>query len=72
MQPLGAFAGCDQPSIGFRPFEYSDRNYFFGRDDELDVLEGQVKQNRFVAVVGRSEAENPLSSAQACDRGWRR
>jgi hypothetical protein len=37
-----------------RPFEYSDRKYFFGRDDELDVLDLQVKQNRFVAVVGRS------------------
>ena len=46
--------GCGRPFIGLRPFEYSDRKYFVGREDELDVLELQVKQNRFVAVVGRS------------------
>ena len=51
---MGGSAGFDRPFIGLRPFEYSDRKYFFGRDDELDVLELQVKQNRFVAVVGRS------------------
>jgi hypothetical protein len=50
----GASASFDRPFIGLRPFEYSDRKYFFGRDDELDVLDLQVKQNRFVAVVGRS------------------
>jgi len=49
-----ASASFDRPFIGLRPFEYSDRKYFFGRDDELDVLDLQVKQNRFVAVVGRS------------------
>lgn len=47
-------AGCERPFIGLRPFEYSDRDYFFGREDELDALELQVKQNCFVAVVGRS------------------
>jgi hypothetical protein len=50
----GKPAGFDRPSVGLRPFEYSDRKYFFGRDDELDVLEFQVKRNRFVAVVGRA------------------
>jgi hypothetical protein len=50
----GASASFERPFIGLRPFEYSDRKYFFGRDDELDVLDLQVKQNRFVAVVGRS------------------
>ena len=54
MSSWGASAGFDRPFIGVRPFEYSDRKYFFGRDDELDVLDLQVKQNRFVAVVGRS------------------
>jgi hypothetical protein len=53
MSSEGASAGFDRPFIGLRPFEYSDREYFFGRDDELNVLERQVKQNRFVAVVGR-------------------
>src|SRR6516165_11929622 len=54
MSSWGASTVFDQPFIGLRPFEYSDRKYFFGRDDEVDVLERQVKQNRFVAVVGRS------------------
>jgi energy-coupling factor transporter ATP-binding protein EcfA2 len=44
----------DRPFIGLRAFEYNDREYFFGRDEELDVLEFQVKQNRLVAVVGSS------------------
>jgi hypothetical protein len=54
MSSWGASAAIDRPFIGLRPFEYSDREYFFGRDDELDVLELGAKQNRFVAVVGRS------------------
>jgi hypothetical protein len=54
MSSWGPPAGFDRPFIGLRPFEYSDRKYFFGRDDELDVLELRVKQDRFVAVVGRS------------------
>ena len=53
MSSLGASAGFDRPFIGVRPFEYSDRKYFFGRDNELEVLERKLKQNRFVAVVGR-------------------
>jgi hypothetical protein len=55
MDSWGVLAG-DRPFIGLRPFEYSDRDYFFGREDELDALELQVKQNRFLAVVGRSGA----------------
>jgi hypothetical protein len=54
MGSWGAPAGFDRPFVGLRPFEYSDRKYFFGRDEELDVLEFQVKRNRFVAVVGRA------------------
>jgi hypothetical protein len=54
MSSRRASAGFDRPFVGVRPFEYSDRRYFFGRDDELDVLELQVTENRFVAVVGRS------------------
>jgi hypothetical protein len=44
----------DQPFIGLRSFEYSDSKYFFGRDTELDALERQITQGRFVAVVGRT------------------
>jgi energy-coupling factor transporter ATP-binding protein EcfA2 len=45
-------AGFNRPFIGLRAFEYSDRKYFFGREDAVDVLALQVKRNRFVAVVG--------------------
>jgi len=54
MQAWGGFAVFDQPFIGLRPFEYSDCKHFFGRDNELDAIEGQIKQSRFVAVVGRA------------------
>jgi len=54
MRSWGAPAGSDQPFVGLRPFRYGDRKYFFGRNDELDVLELQVKQNRFVAIIGRA------------------
>jgi hypothetical protein len=78
MQPLGAFAGFDQPSIGLRPFKYSDHKYFFGRDNELDALERQIKRNRFVAVVGRAgSGKSSLISAglrprleRVADRRW--
>jgi hypothetical protein len=53
MVARGIIAGCDRPFIGLRAFEYGDRKYFFGREDAVDVLDFQVKQNRFVAVVGR-------------------
>jgi hypothetical protein len=54
MSSRGVSAGCDRPFVGLRSFGYSDRRYFFGRDDELDLLELQIKQNRCVAVVGRA------------------
>jgi energy-coupling factor transporter ATP-binding protein EcfA2 len=47
-------AGCAHPFIGLRPFGYNDRKYFFGREEELDLLELKVKGSRFVAVVGKA------------------
>ena len=48
------FARREWPFIGLRPFEYDDHEYFFGREQELDVLEPQVTKQRFVAIVGGS------------------
>ena len=48
------FASSEWPFIGLRPFQYRDHEYFFGRDEELNVLEPQITQNRFVAIVGSS------------------
>jgi hypothetical protein len=56
MSTFGAGSGCDSPFVGLRPFGYIDRKFFFGREKELDVLESQVKENRFVAVLGRTGA----------------
>jgi WD40 repeat protein len=48
------FAHDEWPFIGLRPFEYKDREYFFGRKRELEILKPQVTQKPFVAVVGSS------------------
>src|SRR5262247_4020768 len=48
------FASREWPFIGLRPFQYGDHEYFFGREDELNLLESQVTQKRFVAIVGGS------------------
>jgi WD40 repeat protein len=47
-------AGREWPFIGLRPFKYDDHEYFFGREEELKVLEPQVTNKRFVAIVGSS------------------
>jgi ABC-type nitrate/sulfonate/bicarbonate transport system ATPase subunit len=44
----------ERPFIGLRPFEYDDRKFFFGRTKELELLEPQVTQTSFVAIVGSS------------------
>jgi WD40 repeat protein len=48
------FASVKRPFIGLRPFQYGDRDFFFGRGEELDDLEPMVAHNRFVAIVGSS------------------
>jgi hypothetical protein len=53
MHSWGALAGFDQPFIGLRPFKYSDRRYFFGRYDKLDVLELHQTEP-FRSLVGRA------------------
>jgi WD40 repeat protein len=54
MSPYLKIASSEWPFIGLRPFKYRDHRYFFGRDEELNELEPQVTQNRFVAIVGGS------------------
>jgi ABC-type multidrug transport system fused ATPase/permease subunit len=48
------FAGSEWPFIGLRPFQYGDHECFFGRDEELNVLQPQVTERDFVAIVGGS------------------
>ena len=40
-------ASSEWPFIGLRPFEYDDHEYFFGREEELNVLEPQVTKKSF-------------------------
>ena len=54
MTPVNKYAGSERPFIGLRPFSYEDRDYFFGRDEQLDALEPLVTINQFVAIVGSS------------------
>jgi energy-coupling factor transporter ATP-binding protein EcfA2 len=48
------FASRDEPFPGLRPFEFEEREFFFGRDAQIDELYGKLLRNRFVAVVGAS------------------
>ena len=40
------------PYPGLRSFESSERQYFFGRERQLDELLRKLRSNRFLAVVG--------------------
>lgn len=42
------------PFVGLRAFEYADREFFFGRKEQIDALEPLILMSRFVAVVGSS------------------
>jgi energy-coupling factor transporter ATP-binding protein EcfA2 len=52
--PCELEAGGGSPYPGLRPFEESDRDFFFGRDAHVDHLLQHLTTRRFVAVVGPS------------------
>ncbi len=43
-----------RPFAGLRPFDFADREYFFGREQQQLALYRLVDRSRFVAVVGSS------------------
>lgn len=49
-----AGASADHPFIGLRPFTFADRRFFFGRDQQVDVLERLITSSPLVSVVGSS------------------
>lgn len=42
------------PYPGLRPFEFPERNLFFGREGQSEELSRRLQQSRFLAVVGTS------------------
>ena len=42
------------PFPGLRPFAYQDREFFFGRQDQIYALYRRIDRFRFIAVVGSS------------------
>jgi len=42
------------PWVGLSPVDQSHGQYFFGRDDEVQILTERVEQSNFLAVVGGS------------------
>jgi len=43
-----------RPFLGLRPFDYADREFFFGRQEQIYALYRLIDRSRFVAVVGSS------------------
>ena len=42
------------PFPGLRPFSSEETHLFFGREGQVDEIVGNLKKNRFIAVVGAS------------------
>jgi tetratricopeptide (TPR) repeat protein len=45
---------ADRPFPGLRPYRFEDRDFFFGRDDQIFSLYRLFDHSHFVAVVGSS------------------
>src|SRR5579872_2321522 len=43
-----------RPFPGLRPFGFEDRDFFFGREDQVYSLYRLLEHSRFIAVVGSS------------------
>lgn len=52
--PTTTKLSADRPFPGLRPFEYEDRHYFCGREEQSLALFNLLDLSRFVAVVGSS------------------
>ena len=42
------------PFPGLRPFSPDEREYFFGRENESEVIAAKLLRNRFIALTGES------------------
>lgn len=51
---VGPGLSAARPFPGLRPFGYEDRDYFFGREDQVYALYRMLDHSRFIAVIGSS------------------
>jgi energy-coupling factor transporter ATP-binding protein EcfA2 len=51
---IGPGLSAQRPFPGLRPFGYDDREYFFGREDQVYALYRMLDHSRFIAVIGSS------------------
>ena len=51
---MAAHVTATRPYPGLRPFDYSDRAFYFGREDQIFSLFRMLEYSRFIAVVGSS------------------
>src|SRR5690349_15612092 len=47
-------ASASHPFIGLRPFGLEDREFFFGRDRQVESLQQQLVTSRLISVIGSS------------------
>ncbi|HTD38390.1 MAG TPA: hypothetical protein VK669_12815, partial [Candidatus Limnocylindrales bacterium] len=79
----GPQLSAEHPFPGLRPFRFNDREFFFGREDQIYALYRLLELSRFVAVIGSSGSGKsslvragllPLlqeESESAGERAWR-
>ncbi len=54
MTPPGGALSSARPFPGLRPYEFADRDYFFGREDQAYALYRLIDSSGFVAAIGSS------------------
>ena len=52
--PSARHTSAEYPFPGLRPFDYDDREYFFGREREVSALYRLIDFSTFIAVIGSS------------------
>lgn len=77
---VGSGLTAERPFPGLRPFGYGDRDFFFGREDQIFSLYRLLDLSRFIAVIGSSGSGKsslvragllPLTDQEAQESGGR-
>lgn len=54
LSPQEPFINADNPYAGLLSFQEEDKDYFFGRDQEINTLSHLIKKNTLTLVFGKS------------------